>query len=181
MGRYCWRCGQQLPARPPIQCPYCGQGHYATPTACGEAVVEHDGQVLLVSRANDPWKHCWDIPGGFCNAGEHPRIAAQRELLEETGLAADAVAYIGTWMDDYGPPELDGTQATTANVAYLMRLRDPSAALVLPPEEVRAAAWFALDAPPLDLAFPRHSSQVLAAAEMLRRRTSMPPMLDDVS
>lgn len=47
-------------------------------------------------RARDPWRGGWEVPGGFCEVGEHPALAAQRERREELGIAGRAIAYIGS-------------------------------------------------------------------------------------
>jgi 8-oxo-dGTP diphosphatase len=43
-------------------------------------------KVLLIKRADLPFKDSWAFPGGFVNEGEDAETAVQRELLEETGL-----------------------------------------------------------------------------------------------
>jgi 8-oxo-dGTP diphosphatase len=129
--------------------------------------VVRSGRVLLLRRAQDPWRHAWDVPGGFCEAAEHPMHAAERELAEEVGLAARATAYIGTWIDTYGPPDADGLQTHCATSAYLMELTDPDGAPQLQAEEVTAVDWFAWDDLPARLAFPDHARPMLAAATLL--------------
>jgi 8-oxo-dGTP diphosphatase len=42
--------------------------------------------VLLVRRANDPFRGLWTLPAGFVDADESPASAAARECLEETSL-----------------------------------------------------------------------------------------------
>jgi 8-oxo-dGTP diphosphatase len=43
-------------------------------------------QVLLIERGNEPFKNCWAFPGGFVDENEIVLDAAERELMEETGL-----------------------------------------------------------------------------------------------
>lgn len=167
MVRYCWRCATELPGAPPVVCPACGEEHYNNPRPCGEAVLVDDGSLLLVRRAADPERGAWDVPGGFCDTGEHPMHAAERELREETGLTGRAVAHIGTWMDVYGEPAPDGVQIHTAVSAYLMEADAPRGPLRLDPAEVSEAAWFALTDLPEPLAFAAHTRPMLAAAAAL--------------
>ncbi|WEF23874.1 NUDIX hydrolase [Paracoccus sp. S3-43] len=54
------------------------------------AVVIRDGQVLLAQRANPPDAGLWGFPGGKIEFGETLHAAAERELLEETGVIATA-------------------------------------------------------------------------------------------
>ena len=50
------------------------------------AVVQRDGCVLLVRRGTAPYAHRWAIPGGRQRPGETLQQAAEREILEETGI-----------------------------------------------------------------------------------------------
>lgn len=54
------------------------------------------GKLLACHPTGRPYKgHCFDVPKGHVEAGENPRMAACRELLEETGLSiADAASNI---------------------------------------------------------------------------------------
>jgi ADP-ribose pyrophosphatase len=54
------------------------------------AVVIRDNSVLLIRRANPPMAGLWSIPGGRVKPGETLQQAAERELLEETGIQAQA-------------------------------------------------------------------------------------------
>ncbi|MPS47531.1 NUDIX hydrolase [Methylobacillus sp.] len=58
------------------------------------AVVVHEQRVLLVRRANPPDAGYWGFPGGKINIGETMEQAATRELLEETGIHAEAMRVI---------------------------------------------------------------------------------------
>lgn len=163
--RHCWRCGARLDAPPPTVCARCGQDHFNNPKPAAEAVVTRDRQVLLIRRAHEPWRDHWDIPGGFCDPGEHPMRTAERELSEETGIRGRATTLIGLWIDDYGPPAADGLQETTLNVAYLVEPLGGAAAAT--DGEASDIAWFPLDAVPGRLAFPAHAAAVLDAARRL--------------
>ena len=54
------------------------------------AIVLHQDKVLLVRRGREPGRGLWAIPGGRVAAGETLRAAAEREILEETGIRIEA-------------------------------------------------------------------------------------------
>ncbi len=51
----------------------------------GVIIVNQQGEVLLGKRCGQHAPY-WSIPGGHMEAGESFEQAAQREILEETGL-----------------------------------------------------------------------------------------------
>ena len=54
------------------------------------AVVFHRDKVLLVQRKNPPAAGQWAIPGGKIKLGESLQQAAEREIMEETGIRIHA-------------------------------------------------------------------------------------------
>ena len=89
---FCPRCGSPLQLeehfgklRP--SCPACRWIYFSDPKVAVALLVVDQGRVLLARRANDPFRGDWTLPGGFVDAGEDPARAAERECLEETGLA----------------------------------------------------------------------------------------------
>ena len=44
-------------------------------------------RILLINRENEPYRGYWGMPGGKIKNGELPRIAAERELFEETQIS----------------------------------------------------------------------------------------------
>jgi ADP-ribose pyrophosphatase len=54
------------------------------------AVIIHQDKALLVLRGQAPSKDLWAIPGGRLELGETLQAAAEREVLEETGLRVKA-------------------------------------------------------------------------------------------
>lgn len=124
-------------------CLACGRIHWRNAKPCAGALVVRNGKVLLVRRAVEPFRGCWDIPGGFCEADEHPAETALREVREETGLEIELTGLLGLWLDDYA-----GNY--TLNVHYLAR---PLSRQLHPASDVDGAAWFASDALPRQIAF----------------------------
>lgn len=60
------------------------------------AVVVHHGKVLLVQRGRPPGAGLWAIPGGRQRLGETLQQAAEREILEETGVTIRATLPVYT-------------------------------------------------------------------------------------
>lgn len=54
------------------------------------AIVRREDTVLLVRRAKPPNEALWAIPGGSVELGESLQAAAEREILEETGITIRA-------------------------------------------------------------------------------------------
>lgn len=89
--KFCPRCGTEVEYKDkfgmvrPV-CPQCRYIHFQDPKVAAAVLVEDGTRVLLVRRANEPFRGLWTLPAGFVNGGEDPAKASERECLEETGL-----------------------------------------------------------------------------------------------
>jgi 8-oxo-dGTP diphosphatase len=66
------------------------------PKLGASACVWKEGKVLLVQRAKPP-VGLWSLPGGHVEFGETAQAAAARELLEETGVVAELIEFVGLY------------------------------------------------------------------------------------
>ncbi|MGB6488668.1 MAG: NUDIX hydrolase [Steroidobacteraceae bacterium] len=87
---FCTQCGAHLEFRVPPGdhlarhvCDACGTIHYQNPRLVVGCVPEHDGRILLCSRAIEPRRGYWTVPAGFMENGETLQQAAARESREE--------------------------------------------------------------------------------------------------
>ena len=58
----------------------------------GALIIDGD-RILLVERGQEPLKGWWSLPGGLLELGEKLTDAICREVLEETGLIVEPVAF----------------------------------------------------------------------------------------
>jgi ADP-ribose pyrophosphatase len=65
-------------------------GYPTQPVVAVGAIVFNNNRVLLVKRAQPPSQDLWAIPGGRVEIGETLQQAAEREILEETGIIIQA-------------------------------------------------------------------------------------------
>ena len=102
--RFCPRCGSRLrvsvikdgePER--LVCEACSFVFYQGPKLVAGALFELDGGIVLVQRDIEPGYGKWTFPGGFVERGERTESAAEREVLEETGLEVKAGEIVGLY------------------------------------------------------------------------------------
>ena len=80
----------------------CGFVFYHNPSAAVAAFIFNENEDLLVcSRAKDPAKGSWDLPGGFVDNDESAEQAIIRELEEELGVEVTDAEYLFSLPNDY--------------------------------------------------------------------------------
>ncbi len=131
-------------------------------------------QVLLIRRAQDPFKNQWALPGGFVNENETPLLAAIRECAEETSIEAlpeqmVEVACFGT--KDRDP------RSWTVSVVFVALL-DPNAEAMAQDDakEVCWYSWQKLVQGQEDLAFD-HQDMIDKAHALLQKESLTSPKL----
>jgi len=101
---------------------------------------EKDAALLFVKRREregDPWSGHIAFPGGHAEPGESPVATAQRETLEETGLALGRVGRALGRLDDVYPRSVYLPKIIVTPVAFAV----PSRLEVRPSEEIEHALW----------------------------------------
>jgi 8-oxo-dGTP diphosphatase len=156
---YCTECGTALQTAPPTQCVSCGVRLWRNAKPCGALLVVEEGKLLLVRRAVEPWRGRWDVPGGFCEYGEHPMAAAVRETQEETGLSVRATGYLGMWHTE----EYAHTVPASITLCAFYHGEIAGPARSNPDGEVSEIHWFTQDDLPDEIAFPEQQVPALNA------------------
>jgi ADP-ribose pyrophosphatase YjhB (NUDIX family) len=117
---------------------------YATPKVDVRAAVFRDDQVLLVQERSDGG---WTLPGGWCDVGEAPGVAAAREVEEESGYKVRTTKLLAVYdkLRHEHPPE--------SPHAYKLFFRcDLAGGAARSSDETTAVGFFAENAlPPLSL------------------------------
>lgn len=66
----------------------------AFPRCAASAAIFRGEEVLLIQRGKGALKGYWSLPGGHIEPGEPARVAALREVREETGVDAEISAFV---------------------------------------------------------------------------------------
>ncbi len=116
--------------------------------ACGAAIRDGSGRVLLILRLREPDAGAWGLPGGKIDFGERATDAARREIAEELGIDIEilGLACIAETIDGG-----DG-QHWVAPV-YEARIVSGEPKL-MEPDKHGGWGWFALDDLPEKLTTP---------------------------
>lgn len=136
---------------------------YPRPAVTADCIViakEPEAKVLLIERADDPYKGCWAFPGGFLNMDESTEQCAIRELEEETGLTIETIHQIGAYSKVDRDP-----RGRTITVAYLAIIDKTVPVIGL--DDAAKADWWPLSALP-QLAFDH--DEIIADAIALYNR-----------
>lgn len=102
------------------------------------AIVKHRDRLLMVRRDGAHGAGKWSVPGGWVEMWESPLQAAEREVLEETGLRVGALSGLG-WSDSQHRD--DGIHAVTLWVGCVYLSGKPS---VVEPDKCPEVAWIPL-------------------------------------
>lgn len=101
----------------------------------------------FVARRNDLPHEAWQMPQGGIDGGEDPRMAAFRELAEETGIArAEIIAESARWLCYDLPPEVARRQSHRGwrgqrQKWFLMRFTGSDAEIDLDAHNAEFNAW----------------------------------------
>jgi len=126
--RYCPKCGAAAlrftgPKR--LHCDVCGFELYLNPAAAVAAlIVDAEGRLLVVERAQEPKKGMWDLPGGFAEPGESAEEALRREVAEEVGLEITSLRYAGSYPNVY---DYMGVRYRTMDLGFVCEVADAGA------------------------------------------------------
>lgn len=150
--QFCGRCGagmESQPAERAKKCPACGLTNFPRLSpAIIIAVVRHtpEGPRLLMARNHRFPAGRFSVIAGFVEPGESLEECAQREVMEEVGIAIQNVRYFASQPWPFPNSLMLGFTAEYAGGDF-----------VLEEAEIAEAGWFAADAlpqlpPPLSIA-----------------------------
>lgn len=121
-------------------------------------------KVMLVKRAEEPFRDCWSLPGGFLLHDESLEAAATRVLNEKTGVNNAYMEQLYTFGEPYRDP-----RSRVITIAYIALI--PSKILAQPTsQKISDRIWASVEQLP-KLAFD-HKEILNYAVKRLRAKAS---------
>jgi ADP-ribose pyrophosphatase YjhB (NUDIX family) len=124
--KFCPKCGSSRFVENNFKskkCEDCGFIYYFNSSSSTVAFIVHDNKLLVGTRAFEPAKGTFDLPGGFVDMGESLEQAMAREVKEETNLNVTGLKYL------FSIPNLyvySGFQVETTDAFFLCKVDDIS-------------------------------------------------------
>lgn len=123
--KFCPKCGShkfEIHNEKSKKCDQCGFIYYFNSSAATVAViVNQKNELLVATRAFEPAKGTYDLPGGFVDMHESLEDAVIREVKEETALEVKEAKYL------FSIPNLylySGFEVETADAFFLCIVED---------------------------------------------------------
>lgn len=125
--KYCPKCGSDRFVENNFKskrCEDCGFVYYFNSCSSTIALIVNENRELLVAtRAHEPVKGTFDLPGGFVDMNETGEEAVIREVKEETNMEVTDARYL------FSIPNLyvySGFEVRTLDMVYLCKVGDTS-------------------------------------------------------
>ena len=109
------------------------------------AVIVRDGRIFATQRGYGEYKGGWEFPGGKIEAGETPREALVREIMEELNVEIEAGELLDTVEYDYPEFHLSMDCFLCTISSGEMVLKEHEAARWLARENLRSVNWLPAD------------------------------------
>ncbi len=119
---------------------------YPRPMVTVDAIIyrqtkEQKTEILLIQRANDPFRSMWALPGGFVDIQEDIIDAVIRETKEETGLQINNFKQFKA----FGKPGRDPRGRNIAIVFYAELINEQTE---IAGDDASVASWFEVNGLP---------------------------------
>ncbi len=112
------------------------------------AIIERDGQVLLIKRKNAHGAGSWAVPGGHLEYGETPEQCAVRETREEVGIDISGVRFAAITNDVFAE------KSRHYITIWMLAARAKGEPFIAAAREVSEVGWFRWDDLPSPLFLP---------------------------
>lgn len=103
--KYCPKCGSSEFLENNFKskkCHTCGFVYYYNVSSSVAVIIRNvRGEILVATRAHEPAKGTFDLPGGFIDMDETAEEAVAREIMEETGMTVIETKYLFSLPNKY--------------------------------------------------------------------------------